>query len=125
MKVYLAACFEQQEEVRSKAVDLQSMGIECTSRWRFEVDPPGGSTEEFKNRCASYDLEDIRRADVFLLLTNKTSTRGGKHVETGYALALGKPIVLCGGRRENVFHSLTGITHANDWDEARAILNTL
>jgi hypothetical protein len=40
--------------------------------------------------------------------------RGGKHVETGISLALGKRILLVGSA-ENVFHDLPDVEHFADW----------
>ena len=59
-------------------------------------------------RFASEDLEDIRRADVVICFTEEprsNNSRGGRHVEFGYALGLGKTIVIV-GPRENVFYCI-------------------
>jgi len=113
MKIYLAACFEQQAEVRTKANQLANLGIECVSRWRFEE----GNNTMGNAECARMDLEDIRAADMFVVLTDQTSPSGGKHVETGYAIALGKPVMIV-GRKENVFHNLPQIMQMETWADA-------
>lgn len=120
MKIYLAACFEQQAEIRDKAVELERLLITCTSRWRFEDGtlPP---TPEHLHNCATMDLEDIHKADYFVCLTNQTSQRGGKHVELGYALAISKPVMIV-GRRENIFHSLKQVQFVETWDAAICII---
>jgi len=121
MKVYLAACFEQQEEIKAKADELAALGIHVTSRWRFEDSSLPETPERF-DQCARVDLEDIRDADYLVVLTDQTSQRGGKHVETGYALGLGKPVMIV-GRKENVFHYLKrGIVNVANWQEAVAKL---
>lgn len=50
-------------------------------------------------------LEDIKRADAVVILTDAPSSTGGYHVELGYALGLNKPIEVVGPAL-NVFHSL-------------------
>lgn len=91
MKVYLAACFEQQQEIVAKAEELERIGIEVTSRWRFE-DTSVPQTPERCDECARIDIADVQKAEYFVLLADQTSTRGGKHFETGYAYGIGKPM---------------------------------
>lgn len=109
-KIYIAARFIQQGEVREKALELEALGHECTSSWRFETPNGDGSEaehEEHYRAAALCDLEDINRSDILVLLTEHASPSGGKHVETGYALAKDKRVILVGPRRaENVFHWL-------------------
>ena len=46
--------------------------------------------------AAERNLKDIDACDVFIVLTTGTPARGGRHFETGYAFALGKPIMVVG-----------------------------
>jgi len=119
-RIYLAACFEQQAEVRDKAIELEKLGFICTSSWRFEDGniPP---TSAHLDKCAKQDLTDLRNANYFVCLTSQASQRGGKHVEFGYALALDIPCLLV-GRRENIFHSLTRVDFVETWNEALDLL---
>jgi hypothetical protein len=74
--------------------------------WDASVD------DEERGKFADENLEDLRRADVLLLLNPAGGRRlghGGRDVELGYALALEKTILLVGGR-ENVFHYLDRIS---------------
>jgi nucleoside 2-deoxyribosyltransferase len=120
MKIYIAACFAQQAEVRIKADELKALGHECTSRWRYEPSTGGDGSEP--EHAAHYadaalcDLEDVNSADTFVLLTSATSRSGGKHVETGYALAREKRVIIVGRRAENVFHWLVA-EHYESWDK--------
>lgn len=71
------------------------------SRWLDVEDIATGTPDQ-----AVMDLDDIRVADIFVVYKPREThgrTTGGHHVEFGYALALGKPIVLI-GEPENVFH---------------------
>jgi nucleoside 2-deoxyribosyltransferase len=46
--------------------------------------------------AADRNLHDIDASDIFILLTTGMAARGGRHFETGYAFARGKPIVILG-----------------------------
>lgn len=106
MKIYLAACFGQQAEVRDKANELHVQGHLCTSNWRFEKPSGDGSETKFAGKylqAAMQDLRDINDADMLVLLAGQVSQTGGKHFEVGYAVAKGKQVVIVGAA-ENVFH---------------------
>lgn len=89
---------------------IQSCGHEVTSRWiisdkKFHRGPSAYSDEE-RTRIALMDEEDVRAATDGLILLAEEPGRfvpGGKHVETGIALALGRPVFVI-GHRENIFH---------------------
>ena len=109
MKIYLSARFGQAEEMRNVRAELTKLGHTVTSRW---ID---GLLKE-NAEAARQDLEDIRQADAVLLFTDHTpSYEGGRHFETGYAYAAGKPIVIVGPRL-NIFHYLPDI-HCTSWLE--------
>ena len=60
---------------------------------------------------AAEDLEDVLRADCLVSFTEEPAAgvawaaRGGRHVEFGIALAMGKRLCVV-GPRENIFHHL-------------------
>jgi nucleoside 2-deoxyribosyltransferase len=121
MKIYIAAAFSQKDEVKQKAEELEALGHECTSRWRFQ--PPTGAGDgtdplqkETYIKYAKEDLEDIRRANLTVILTDKPSTTGGKHVELGYCLGQSKRVATVGEKRENIFQWLTP-EHYETWEE--------
>lgn len=109
--VYLAARYSRRLELCGYAAHLEALGHTVTSRWllgnhQAENDElhRGAAAERF----AREDLADLAAAAVVVAFTEppRTSTsRGGRHVEFGYALALGKPICIV-GPRENVFGCL-------------------
>lgn len=101
MKVYIAAPYEQRDQAVAIMRYLESQDFTITSRWLREQQ---AETAE----AAAHDLLDIDEADVLLLVNHAAwSDRGtgGRHVETGYALALGKRIVVF-GVISNIFHRL-------------------
>jgi nucleoside 2-deoxyribosyltransferase len=115
MKIYLAARYSQKEEMKLVAKQLRCHGHIITSTWLEETEPPDVTldqlTEHFLAYQAEVDLNDIKRADIFVLFSIDPlipTVRGGRHVETGVALALGKPIYVV-GPKENIFHYLPGV----------------
>ena len=124
MKIYLAARYSRNDEMRGVRDVLEAFGHEVTSRW---IDQHGGNlpesiVEEKLNAepeaCAEYalvDVEDLRAADVVVSFTSADGGgKGGRHVEYGLALGLGKRLVIV-GPRENVFHTLPQVEWYPDW----------
>lgn len=134
VKVYLAAPFALNIVVNALAGELRRAGFPITSRWH---DPKFGHGKNFAvdysdqgrdgmSKEANEDLSDIRDADVLIAFTQppKTSyTSGGRHVEFGYALALGKKILVC-GPVENVFVNLADGVYGT-WGELVNALKSL
>lgn len=106
------------------------MGHEVTSRWldgNHEI-KPGGSDQANnaeRARFAVEDWADMAAADCVISWTEeprKTNTRGGRHVEFGGAIALGKRCVVI-GYRENVFHHLPQVEFYLNWATAARAFN--
>jgi nucleoside 2-deoxyribosyltransferase len=125
-KVYIAAPFEQREAAIALKAELVSRGVVVTSTWLTDAD--SASMDALKKKgpdglfCdarlrAIEDFKNIDEADFFILFKlpawHRKPTTGGHHVETGYAQAKGKPIIIFGGR-ENVFHYRPGVHEAED-----------
>lgn len=86
-------------EVRDKVF---AAGINVTSRW---IDFPGDSHDPVVLKSEAYnDWDDVLAADALFLLNlqKRGEETSGKAVETGIALATGKPIFMV-GERSNVF----------------------
>jgi len=123
LKIYVAASFSRQAEMRLAAARLVNVGAEVTSRWLFENQgmKHGNARRKFMMRCALTDLEDIRSCDVFVRFTDDLSAitvpshlaTGARHFETAYAYSLGKPVIIVGGF-QNVFDWLPSFTHVKD-----------
>jgi hypothetical protein len=123
-KIYLAARYSRNAEMRGVRDVLQALGYEVTSRWidqhggnllesivaeKLNADPAGAS------RYAEIDIDDLRAADVVISFTSVDGGgKGGRHVEYGLALGLGKRLVLV-GPREHVFHTLPAVEWYPDW----------
>ena len=119
MKVYLASRYSDRLTMIAWRETLRRLGAEVTSRWingghEIERDAQG---DEDRRRFAEEDMEDVRAADVVIVHSPREffrTGRGGRHVEFGYALALGKRIILV-GERENVFHWRVGVEVVPDF----------
>lgn len=115
VKIYLASKYARLEEMELVALYLMNAyGYDITSRWVF-----GGEDGFSQEEIALFDLEDVAEADTVISFTEEPNiyTTGGRHVELGYALALGKRMV-CIGPRENVFHhhpEIEWYDSVNDW----------
>jgi len=61
------------------------------------------------------DLQDLHAADAVISFTSAGGGgKGGRHVEYGLAVGLGKRLVLV-GPREHVFHVLPDVEWYPDW----------
>jgi len=123
-QIYLAARYSRHEEMQGVRDVLQALGYTITSRW---IDQHGGNLLESvvgeklnaePAECSQYaeaDLHDLEAADTVISFTSPGGGgKGGRHVEFGLALGLGKHLVIV-GPRENVFHTLPAIEHYPDW----------
>lgn len=127
MKVYLAASYAHHPIMAEFASKLQELDIEVTSRWIYGYHEmvDDSDAEAFNAWCATEDLEDVIACNVFVHFNIPGSLgRGGRHIELGFALALGKKIVLVGAR-ENVFHYLPCIIHRLSEGEALTTLTVM
>lgn len=103
-KAYVAAPYELRVEAQLTRLKLEAKGYGVTSRWLTVLD-------EDSPEMAEVDIEDIEAANELVLVNpehfRRTGT-GGRHVEVGYALALGKKITIV-GVRSNLFHMLPSV----------------
>lgn len=129
MKIYLMAKYERFPEMQKIAALLEQDGHEVTSRWirglsrPFDPDMPEAMKNTLAAKLAQQDLDDLREADVCVGFSDDPTIpgRGGRHVEMGYALALGKKVWIVGGM-ENIFHCLPQVALAGDLEELRDVL---
>lgn len=116
--VYLAGPYAARARLNAYAEDLRGMLVDVTASWLDETHDitPGTldaatdlSDAEVAHHAAT-DLEDIANADLLVLITADVAgvpgaSSGGRHVETGVAIANGIPVLVV-GQPENVFHRL-------------------
>lgn len=108
MKIYIAAPWVRKQEAIEVGKRFEAAGHEITSRWFTHVGTATDSAgvtaprEQIQHQ-AMEDIDDVRRADLLVVLNLQKSE--GKAVETGIALAAGIPVVSV-GVRSNIFQTL-------------------
>jgi nucleoside 2-deoxyribosyltransferase len=116
---YIAARFSRRPEANALARSLIERGHSVTSRWVLpdtdQVLATGLSAQaenSERTRFALEDVADVHACDcmVSLMEEPRSNGRGGRHVEFGIAIGLGKHHVII-GPRETVFHHLPGVAH--------------
>ena len=130
--IYLAARYSRLDELNRYARQLRALGHRVEARWLLgahqihdgvlavetaedEVPPQGAL-------FAQDDFEDLHAAGLVICFTEpprSNASRGGRHVEFGIALGLGKPCWLV-GPRENVFYCLPQVRRFRTWEECKA-----
>ena len=133
MNVYLAAPYAARDALRKCADDLTRLGHHCTSSWLKETTEISAGTvgvaldisDEQASAHVFTDLRDVARSSALVVWTWPAAepivtgggNSGGRHVETGAAMAQGIHVVVI-GEPENIFHRATGVTCVADWHEA-------
>lgn len=123
MKIYLAAPYAARDILKEDLVFWRKHDHQVTCGWVKGTRPLGTasygisehSTQEEVEAHTQMDFEDIDAADALVLYTAQYLVdragldhnahnlhSGGRHVETGYALAKDKPVIVV-GPLENVF----------------------
>jgi nucleoside 2-deoxyribosyltransferase len=105
--VYISAPYSLRSIARDALEEFAVAGIECTARWISDE-----SSATISPEWAQHDLDDVRAADALVALNPAEWTNsgtGGRHVELGVALTLGKPVYLVGAR-SNIFHHHQSVT---------------
>jgi len=111
MKFYIAS--KSQLAVLGWRDTIVDLGHEVTARWLdqegFGSGPPYDDAE--RTKYAQQDEDDVYRCNALILRAEPDlkGVKGGKHVETGMALILGKPVFVI-GERENIFHWHPAVT---------------
>ena len=125
MKVYLAGRYQEREKLVQYAIALGLAEIEVTSRWLEETHQPNTQLTDVPDlelvKYAVWDLQDVDSADILVQICDEPNTRGGAHVEFGFALGAGKKIVVV-GPEHNIFHRLPSVYKFDTWLEAEKFL---
>jgi nucleoside 2-deoxyribosyltransferase len=115
VRVYFAARYSKRKKLRRYRKELERVGHSVTSRWLDEGAEETAAT-------ATRDLDDIKSADLLILFSEqpRCRTRGGRFVEAGYALGLGRRVIAVGGV-ENIFGHL--LQHFETWGQCLSALS--
>lgn len=126
MNVYLASRYSRREELLRHKTSLEELGYRVTSRWLqgdhqiSDDEMSDDARRQAKAHFATEDWEDLLAADIVISFSEEprsSNSRGGRHVEFGAALALGKTSIVV-GPVENVFHLLEGVHRFDSFEEA-------
>jgi hypothetical protein len=125
MRAYLAASYRRKEQIRAAADYLESIGVEIISDWHKEIYSPIIDIRDLSYRTnqgvAVKDCKQVQQCDTLIFWSedpNVQPPRGGRHVEFGIALALGKRIIIV-GKRENIFHFLPQVNFIEHVEDIR------
>ena len=106
-KIYIAAPFNLRHEV---ATLIAKMSLSCNyrviSRWHLNSQKVNVSNIQIATR----NLLDLDESDIVIVINAAESTKGGTHVEMGFALAAKKTILFI-GPITNVFSETPSIFH--------------
>lgn len=106
-KIYLAARFGRQAELRGVRDKLHAIGYEVISSWLDEDPTTEGKLDRAEAaRIARVICDEILRVSVVVCFIDGKdgSSRGGHQVEFGYAFAKGKVVISVGTVERNIFH---------------------
>ena len=129
MNIYLSTSMDDNLKMREVRSKLASLGHHVTSSWidrDRNLEVLAKTDRKVADSLAREDFKDIRASDIFILYTaGQPSTRGGRYVELGYALALnsvrdlGQELVaiLLVGPSTNVFTALWEVVWCETWDD--------
>lgn len=126
MRIYIAGQYARKLEFREYAQEAEKLGIKVGADWLMEDEDPKSKLNESPDeklvRYSQKDYWDIGACDIFVFFAEDQENqppRGGRHVEFGIAMALGKPVVVI-GEHENIFHYCPGfhIEHHPNWTSA-------
>lgn len=130
--IYLSGPYQRREflvECRNEIVQMAG-GDEriVVARWLNKQDDPNAPvtahTSEENAQFALQDLDDISSCELMICFTEPERSpfsRGGRHVEMGYALGMAVDVVVV-GHRENVFCFHPDIAFFPTWEEAKAFV---
>ena len=108
MKFYIADKWGEYARVLQLKEALEQRGHSCTCDWASisrQVHEEGFIEDTKQSALA--DLQGVKDADI-LILVAKDKGGQGRWIEYGYALALGKPILVwdCGTHKNGIFLQL-------------------
>lgn len=114
--IYLSARYGRKAEMQEVRRQLTEAGHTVVSRWLDAPDDEEAASKP-KYVWAQEDLEDLKAVDAFVLFTDPEYSRGGKHVEFGYALANWLDCYVIGGHQETIFHYLPYVMEMTGVDQ--------
>lgn len=99
--------------MREIRAQIHLLGHEVISSW-LDEDQSFNSIPEMAPGFSFRDLGEVMASDLLIIDTFEGSNTGGREVEYGAAIALGRPVWRVGPSR-NIFHSIAKRTF-NSWE---------
>lgn len=143
MNIYLAARYSRRLELCGYREQLRQLGHDVPAVWlngshqisdrgapigehgeALVEGDAGGDPEEaaiLRQKFAQEDLRDVMLCDLLIAFTEpprSSASRGGRHVELGLALGMGKHVWIV-GPRENIFCWLEGVRQFETFEDAK------
>jgi hypothetical protein len=140
MRIYIAGAYAARDVLRGEKEFFEAKGHTVTSTWlqgTRAITPgtvgtsPESSLADVKQHAID-DLAQVAESDAVVLYTAEALVRlepslaealltsGGRHVEMGYALAMGIPVVVV-GPQENIFQRGAALPAAHTFDVLRIL----
>ena len=141
MNIYLAARYSRRDELCEYREQLRNMGHDVPAVWldgSHQISDTGtpigesgeslveGDNEsqseraaELRVKFAADDFGDVYKCNRLIAFTEpprSSASRGGRHVELGMAIGMGKQVWVV-GHRENIFCWLGAVTFFETWQE--------
>ncbi len=111
-KVYISG--HSSAEAKQLADELASNGIAIVSTWHAEpLERTATFTEQKRIEIATHNWHEIAKCNSLVMLACPDMVPGGKFVEAGIALGMGKQVVNV-GRRENMMMWHVNVEQADD-----------
>lgn len=132
LSAYVAASSAEIERARAVMTALQMHGVRVVSTWIGAIEAAGTANEGLcqaaRRIAARTCIEEVRKADVFVLLVPHNPSGIGCGVELGYAMALRDenplraPFLIASGRTERtIFAALCDEEHTSDAEAIAAV----
>lgn len=126
MKIYFASKLSHAKYFKRIRDEWAVDGIDINSRWldqaTLELDGPQLSSHDF-HIFWLVDEEDVRQADALILYAEPADKLRGALIEAGFAIALGKLVIVIGDHPDfGTWQHHPMVTRADTLDHARMML---
>jgi nucleoside 2-deoxyribosyltransferase len=126
-RVYVAGASKEMPRVEAAIAAVRYAGGEITEDWPAAIRAAGaaneGLTQAQRTEAAVADLRGVETADVVWLMVPEAQTAGA-WVEMGYAIALGRRVIVSPVANRCIFGALCE-EYATDEDAMREVVRTI
>jgi hypothetical protein len=117
MKIYLAGASKELDTCKHYIERLKLLGHTITHDWTKEVEAngdanPTNATLEGCRKWSNADFEGVYKANIVWLLYPENNS-AGCWIEYGYALGIGRSVIVSGNWKKSIFSSLAFERYTN------------